>query len=531
RCLGVRPLQLSSILHSLLEKSRGGHWKNTERRMSRKDEPQDKFHFVTIIFLILGLGTLLPWNFFITAIPYFQTRLCSETLQVNEISSNNNRSSAHNETAPCKDEFSFNNWMTLLAQLPLLLCTLLNSFMYQWIPERVRIAGSMFAILSLFILTAVLVKVEMGAQTFFDLTMTTIWFINAFCAILQGSLFGLLTLFPQHYSSMFLSGQGMAGTFAAVGQITAPQPSGILSLLVLGLSSPSPVTSCFIEFAKCYLSKSNTNNSKSYELETKTELLHQGEENGDAAGQKKAVLLLKDAESGVVGEEKQSVSVWIVFKKIWVMALTIVITFGVTLSVFPAITAKVISHSDNEGWKNFFNPVCCFLIFNTMDWIGRSITTKTLWPGPDCKYLPLLAASRSIFVPLFMFCNIPDRTYLYSFFFNDAWFIIFMIFFSVSNGYFVSLPMCLAPTKVLKHESETTGALMTFFLALGLSVGAGLSFGFKRLVLWEKSVRHRPREICASFHPVWALIGTGKLSAFYSIGLSGWKGNKPNSEG
>ncbi|XP_077143558.1 equilibrative nucleoside transporter 2 isoform X2 [Ranitomeya variabilis] len=460
--------------------------------MSRKDEPQDKFHFVTIIFLILGLGTLLPWNFFITAIPYFQARLCSEPPQVNEISSNNNRSFAHNETAPCKDEFSFNNWMTLLAQLPLLLCTLLNSFIYQWIPERVRIAGSMFAILSLFIFTAVLVKVEMGAQSFFDLTMSTIWFINAFCAILQGSLFGLLTLFPQHYSSMFLSGQGMAGTFAAVAMILSMSSGADHRTTALGYFV-TPCVGTFIsitcyfllyrmEFAKCYLSKSNTNNSKSYELETKTELLHQGEENGDAAGQKKAVLLLKDAESGVVGEEKQSVSVWIVFKKIWVMALTIVITFGVTLSVFPAITAKVISHSENEDWKKFFNPVCCFLIFNTMDWIGRSITTKTLWPGPDCKYLPLLAASRSIFVPLFMFCNIPDRTYLYSFFFNDAWFIIFMIFFSVSNGYFVSLPMCLAPTKVLKHESETTGALMTFFLALGLSVGAGLSFGFKVLL-------------------------------------------------
>ncbi|XP_073514517.1 equilibrative nucleoside transporter 2 isoform X1 [Phyllobates terribilis] len=462
--------------------------------MSRKDEPQDKFHFVTIIFLILGLGTLLPWNFFITAIPYFQTRLCTETPQVIEISSNNNHSfdSAHNETAPCKDEFNFNNWMTLLAQLPLLLCTLLNSFIYQWIPERVRIAGSIFAILSLFIFTAVLVKVEMGAQSFFDLTMTTIWFINAFCAILQGSLFGLLTLFPQHYSSMFLSGQGMAGTFAALAMILS-MSSGADHRTTALWYFVTPCVGTFIsiacyfllyrmDFAQHYLSKSNTNNSKSYELETKTELLHQGEENGDAAGQKKAVLLLKDAESGGVGEQKQSVSVWIVFNKIWVMALTIVITFGVTLSVFPAITAKVISHSENEGWKKFFTPVSCFLIFNIMDWIGRSITTKTLWPGPDCKYLPLLAASRSIFVPLFMFCNISDRTYLYNFFYSDAWFIIFMVFFSVSNGYFVSLPMCLAPTKVLKHESETTGALMTFFLALGLSVGAGLSFGFKVLL-------------------------------------------------
>ncbi|XP_018408377.1 PREDICTED: equilibrative nucleoside transporter 2 isoform X2 [Nanorana parkeri] len=451
--------------------------------MSQKDEPQDKAYLVRIICFILGLGTLLPWNFFITAIPYFHERLYGNS------SANGNLSDSENLKSG-KDAFNFNNWMTLLAQLPLLLCTLLNSFIYQCVSERIRIAGSMLAILSLFIFTAVLVKVAMAAQTFFSLTLATIWFINAFCAILQGSLFGLLTLFPQQYSSLFLSGQGMAGMFAALAMILSMSSGADHETVALGyFVTPCIGTSisiiCYLllprlEFAQYYLSKSNTNSSKSYEMETNTELLHQ-EENGDA-GQKKAVLLLKEAEAGV-GEGKPAVSICAILRKIWVMAVTIVLTFGVTLSVFPAITAAVTTNvKDDETWSRFFNPVCCFLIFNVMDWIGRSLTSKILWPGPDCKYTPLLAASRFIFVPLFMFCNIDDRRYLTTFFYNDAWFVIFMMLFSVSNGYFVSLPMCLAPKKVLPHESETTGALMTFFLALGLSFGAGLSFGFKELL-------------------------------------------------
>ncbi|KAM4617530.1 equilibrative nucleoside transporter 2 isoform 1-T2 [Discoglossus pictus] len=460
--------------------------------MSRKDGPDDKYHMVGIIFFILGLGTLLPWNFFITAIPYFQSRLNVETPEDRSLGANvSGLVRSGNVTHHIEDKFNFNNWMTLLAQLPLLLCTLLNSFLYQCISDKIRIAGSMCAILGLFFITAVLVTIEMSPQMFFDVTMTTIWFINAFCAILQGSLFGLLGLFPQNFSSLLLSGQGMAGTFAALAMLLSmssdsdPRASalgyfitpciGTLISIICYLALPR------LEFAKYHMSKSNSKSSQNYELETKAELLNT-EGNGDAAGQKKAVLLLNEAEAGGKGEGPQKVSICAVLRKIWMMALTIVITFGVTLSVFPAITANVRSSTDNPKWRKFFNPVCCFLLFNVMDWAGRSLTTYVVWPGPNSKLLPVLSFCRFIFVPLFMFCNLPNHHYLYVSFSNDAWFIIFMIFFSISNGYFVSLPMCLAPKKVLPHESEMTGAIMTFFLALGLSVGAGLSFLFKVLL-------------------------------------------------
>lgn len=103
--------------------------------------------------------------------------------------------------------YYFNNWMTLLSQLPLLLFTLLNSFLYHRsevvrhpdappgysphlncffpasrISEAIRIAGSLIFILLLFIFTAVLVKVPMDADRFFSVTMATIWFINCECA-------------------------------------------------------------------------------------------------------------------------------------------------------------------------------------------------------------------------------------------------------------------------------------------------------------------------------------------------------------
>ncbi|XP_004852364.1 equilibrative nucleoside transporter 2 isoform X1 [Heterocephalus glaber] len=456
--------------------------------MARGDAPRDSYHLVGISFFILGLGTLLPWNFFITAIPYFQTRLARVNITAETLSSNH--------TGPT-DTFSFNNWVTLLSQLPLLLFTLLNSFLYQCIPEAVRILGSLLAILLLFALTAVLVKVDVSPGPFFSITMASVWFINSFCAVLQGSLFGQLGTMPSTYSTVFLSGQGLAGIFAALAMLMSmasgvdAQTSalgyfitpcvGILMSIVCYLSLPH------LEFARYYLTKKSSQ-VPAQELETKAELLQSDEKNGIPNSPQKAALTLdldleKEPEPEPDEPQKpEKPSVFIVFQKIWLMALCLVLVFTVTLSVFPAITAMVTSSTGPGKWSQFFNPICCFLLFNIMDWLGRSLTSYFLWPDEDSRLLPLLVCLRFLFVPLFMLCHVPERARLPILFRQDAYFITFMLLFAISNGYLVSLTMCLAPRQVLPHEREVAGALMTFFLALGLSCGASLSFLFKALL-------------------------------------------------
>uniref|UniRef100_A0A8C0IXG5 Solute carrier family 29 member 2 n=1 Tax=Chelonoidis abingdonii TaxID=106734 RepID=A0A8C0IXG5_CHEAB len=370
------------------------------------------FHAVGIIFFILGLGTLLPWNFFITAIPvpplnamglWGQARdggVLGEGLRGSTVGLEGNSSG----TQRAGDEFNFNNWLTLLSQLPLLLFTLLNSFLYQCIPDKVRVLGSMSGILLLFILTAVLVRVEMPPHSFFSITISSVWFINSFCAILQGSLFGQLGTLPQGYSTLFLSGQGMAGTFAA---------SAMLLSMASGADAQTSALSYFI--TPCV-----------------------------------GTLI--------------SIVCYLVLRPLEVKASCPV------PQLFPSPVGE------------FFTPVCCFLLFNMIDWLGRSITSYCLWPEKRLWLLLLLVGLRFLFVPLLMLCQAKPRTRLPVLFHHDAWFILFMLPFSLSNGYFVSLTMCLAPKQVLPQESELAGAIMTFFLALGLSCGAGLSFLLKALL-------------------------------------------------
>ncbi|XP_045412790.1 equilibrative nucleoside transporter 2 isoform X3 [Lemur catta] len=416
--------------------------------MARGDAPQDSYHLVGISFFILGLGTLLPWNFFITAIPYFQGRLAGP------LNSTAGTLSA-NHTEP-EDTFNFNNWVTLLSQLPLLLFTLLNSFLYQCIPEPVRVLGSLLAVLLLFALTAALVKVDVSPRPFFGITMASVCLINC----------------------------GVDAQTSALAYFIAPCV-GILVSIVCYLSLPR------LKFARYYLAK-KPSQAQAQELETKAELLQSDEKNGIPSRPQKVALTpdldpvkepglepeLEPDEPQVPGKP----SVFVVFRKIWLTALCLVLVFTVTLSVFPAITAMVTSSTSPGKWSQFFNPICCFLLFNVMDWLGRSLTSYFLWPNEDSRLLPLLVCLRFLFVPLFMLCHVPQRSRLPILFAQDAYFITFMLLFAASNGYLVSLTMCLAPRQVLPHEREVAGALMTFFLALGLSCGASLSFLFKALL-------------------------------------------------
>uniref|UniRef100_A0A3Q3L2X7 Solute carrier family 29 member 2 n=1 Tax=Labrus bergylta TaxID=56723 RepID=A0A3Q3L2X7_9LABR len=293
----------------------------------RTDAPQDRGCMVGIIFFILGLGTLLPWNFFMTASLYFQGRL--------------NTTEMSNGTLVVRKEYYFNNWMTLLSQLPLLLFTLLNSFLYQRISGAIRIGGSLVFILLLFIFTAVLVKVPMEEDSFFSVTMATIWFINSFGAVLQGSLFGLVGLLPQKYSAIFMSGQGLAGTFAAIAMLIAIGSDVDSETAALGYF----VTPCVgtlltlfsymllprLEFARYHL-----DNSNKYEAETTDGLLKEsgaaesGKLNGhanstdEAAGDQISDATTKHT---ILSLEPAKASVKEVFKKIWVMAFCVTFVF------------------------------------------------------------------------------------------------------------------------------------------------------------------------------------------------------------
>ncbi|KAF3688128.1 Equilibrative nucleoside transporter 2 [Channa argus] len=429
--------------------------------------PADSGHRVALIIFVLGLGTLLPWNFFMTASQYFNGRLTVHNGTLNGTSGITTKN------------YNYDSWMALLSQLPLLLFTLLNSFIYQWVKERIRVAFSLIVIFLLFSLTAALVQVSMQPDTFFSITMATIWFINTFGAVLQGGLFGMVSLFPPRYNTLFMSGQGLAGMFAAIAMLcsilsNAEKSSAALGYFITPCVATLVTLLCYLllphlEFARFYMNKSQGDT-----VQTSEELLSSTD---------KKILNGKDLEtSGKMDESQERSSVLAVFKKIWLMALCVTCVFAVTLSVFPVITVRVQTvYKENTSWDKVFTCVCCFVVFNTMDVAGRSAPSLVQWPSKQSLLFPVAVLSRLVFIPLLMMCNVANSklTVLFS---HDFAFVTIMALFSFTNGYLASLCMAYAPQLVRCRDCETAGSLMTFFLVLGLAIGAAFSFLLGKLV-------------------------------------------------
>lgn len=454
--------------------------------------PKDRYNGVWLIFFMLGLGTLLPWNFFMTATMYFTSRLAepgddriapsdgndSASLNVSLAFNANDTEMRALEPPRTQLQSKFNNVMTLCAMLPLLIFTCLNSILHRRISQKIRIAGSLVAIFLVFLLTAIFVKIDFSPATFFTLTMIKIVFINSFGALLQGSLFGMAALFPASYTAPIMSGQGLAGTFAAFSMICAIASGSAMEDSAFGYF----ITACVV-ILLALLSYFALNKLEFYKFYTVENLNNPGNRAPTDVELKKDLLQKGDhvEESGASTSEKQSFLN--ILKKIWVLALSVCLVFTVTIGIFPSVTADVKSTiAGDSEWGKYFIPVSCFLLFNLFDWAGRSLTTLVMWPGKDSNLLPIMVAARLVFLPLFMLCNVMPRSFLPVLLAHDGWYIGIMVLFALSNGYLASLCMCFGPKKVNVHEAETAGAIMAFFLTLGLALGAGFSFLLRILV-------------------------------------------------
>ncbi|KAK5853836.1 hypothetical protein PBY51_014960 [Eleginops maclovinus] len=420
--------------------------KNLSVPLAVRYSPEDSYFLVYIIFFLMGIGSLLPWNFFITAKHYWLYKLSNDT----------HHSSSEEQRSDLSDYFE--SYLAIASTVPSVLSLILNYVLVNRVSSNVRILFSLMVILLVFVVTTVMVKVDVSdcRTEFFIGTLVSVAVVSGASNVFSGSVFGISGHFPMRISQALISGQAMGGTLSALASIVdlAVAKDVTDSALAYFLTADVFILLCIVTYL--LLPK------LSYTRHYMQAAMH--------------------TSSGRMSEGAAAVSVpplRPILRKTWVLGLSVFYVFCVSIMVFPAVSSGIQSANKDSGsplTTTYFVPLTSFLLYNVADFCGRQATAWLQVPGPTSRVLPVLVLCRSVMVPLIMFCNYQPRDNLHTVLFShDLYPVVFNCLLGLTNGYLGTLPMIYGPKVVPRELAEATGVVMSFFLTLGLAVGSAFS--------------------------------------------------------
>ncbi|KAI9480974.1 MAG: nucleoside transporter-domain-containing protein [Benjaminiella poitrasii] len=430
-----------------------------------KLEVEDKYNLVYWIFLIFGVAMLLPWNVFITASEYFAKRFSGTPY-----------------------EETFQNYFSTYFTITNLLTFVLVIYMQNKSSYSLDSFSPIFINTVIFGVLAITVETHIGGEGYFWFIMCLIVLTGITTSFFQNSVFSEASQLPPMYMQAVLSGQGIAGVIVAVSSILSalagntnniPNESSISRSAFLYFLSAFIITMTaligriLVVRLSFYRSQMRTNATTSEETE---ELL-------DGASNEEYSTI----------DEEAPVSILSVVRKTSSLIFTVGYIFIITLMLFPSITAliKSIHRPNNDAGTapssngRFFDDdifvAFHFLLFNVGDWVGRIMPVSKYFIIARTKYLVALSALRTVFIPLFLFCNVivSEPRKLPVLIHSDLVYLILVWIFAVTNGWICSLAMMAAPQlKSIKRGKERAmvGSVTSFSLVLGLAMGGSLSF-------------------------------------------------------
>ncbi|KAJ8673448.1 hypothetical protein QAD02_004710 [Eretmocerus hayati] len=421
----------------------------------RREVPYDRYNLAYVVFYILGVNTLIPWNFFITADDYWKYKFRpispngSHNVDYGFVEVSGNRTDL---------QASFTSYMCIASAVPNTLFLIINTFISNKISLSTRMIGSQGIVLAVFILTTSFAQVNTDTyQTeFLFITLASVAAVNAASAIFGGSLLGVVGRFSPKYITATNAGQALGGIFTALTEIlslwigASPVMSGLLYFIigdfVLLLSLISYV---FLEravFFKYHVIVP-TQNPNEPQFSINDEINFSGEH----------------------------ISYSRIFKKIWKYGVSVMMIFVITMSVYPSVTVLVESQGKGHGhqWNDkYFVPVVTYLLFSCGDYMGRILSGIFIWPKNKPWLVVFLSFLRIIFVPAFLVCNAQPRHRLPVYIHDDAWYILLTVLFGITNGYLCNIIFMLGSAAVDLKEKEVASAMLGAFLGIGVSLGS-----------------------------------------------------------
>nr|XP_037287057.1 equilibrative nucleoside transporter 4-like [Rhipicephalus microplus] len=491
--------------------------------------PEDRCSCVYLALVLAGVGFLLPYNSFITAVDYFQDKYPRTTIVFD---------------------------MNLVYILTAFLAVVVNNLLVETLPLQVRIT---FGYLLSFATLLFVALVEVHWESFehdvgYTVNLVAIAIVALGCTVQQSSFYGYTSMLPSRYTQAVMTGESAAGVLVSANRILtkALLRDERLNTLLFFLVSVTVVMLCFV----IHLVLHRTRFVRFY-LDLCAAAAEEGKSDGDDALHSRILLeptedvglvdMLDPVESktgkyGVlslrtppasptstaggadsafessdvldddesldarrVGDESNElpssvrkginyrvqevvvrmrgrtrgrpprlwsgvkrglVARYQVGRKVWPYMISMALVYMVTLSLFPGIESRIVSCR-----LGLWMPVLLMALFNAADFIGKVLASVRYdWSRSQLVWL---SCSRIVLVPLLALCALPRWDSSTS---SDLWAMALSVVLGVTNGLLGSLPMILAPGRVPDDQKELTGNIMTLSYSVGLTTGSGLAY-------------------------------------------------------
>mmetsp|Transcript_34143 Transcript_34143/g.87301 ORF Transcript_34143/g.87301 Transcript_34143/m.87301 type:complete len:444 (-) Transcript_34143:110-1441(-) len=432
--------------------------------------PKDKYHAAYWCYLIMGMGLLLPWNAFITAVDYFTALYPGKHVD---------------RVIPVA--YNVPNLLAMCATLPF----------SQTFGARLRIivgfSGFLFCTVAIPVIdTLMLGGSGTGTAATYALTISLAALLGASDGVAQGSLFGAAGCLPARYTQAVCAGTSYSGLVVSLLRIatkaalpmTAP---GLRSsaFLYFGIASATvalciaidgaviprlPVVKHFKGGGSALAANPARESGKKGDKPKPDLTADSGStlplgdaeiemtvlENVEAADMDGDVLLLNPSRST---KPRLNVKDYLdVVRHMKYEAISLVVVYWVTLSIFPGFLAEDV-HSESMGdWY----PILLITAYNVGDAVGKG--GPLVLPSVAPRAVLLLSLLRFLFIPAFI---------LSAAYAAPAWVIgLLTLLLGATNGHLTACAMMSAPRNLDRVKAELSGILSALFLVLGITIGA-----------------------------------------------------------
>lgn len=412
-----------------------------------ENHPPDTANLALFTYFLLGIGCILPWTTFTTAVDYFEYLFPDS--QISRV-------------------FVAIYQCSFFVSLSLMLRFGLH------IPSRVRInAGLLMLLVPMLLVPAVnafIIREDADRNNPLARTLTLI--LIALSAVgtaaMEGSATGAAGQLPQRFMKAVVSGGGACGVLVSslrvVTKAALPQtPDGLRTSANLYFVVTSVILLlCFVSYnlihrlpfmihftalrAAINEKKSEAKLPRRQDLET--EVTSSLLVNGDR----------ERAEGGGLVATLATVK--------W-YAGCITLTYIITLTIFPGFLAEDVQSSILKDWY----PVLLICSYQWSDLLGKLCTT--LYIPKLLRTLVLGSLARLLFLPLFgVILHGPGA------FRTEASVFLSTCLLGFTGGYLAASNFVLAPKLVTFAQAESVGVIMDLCLGLGVSLGSVSTFVF-----------------------------------------------------